>query len=872
MSALFAALRISRRDIWRAKARSALIVVMIGLPVLAVTAALTLFATRELTPEEQVPMLLGAADARLVDTGESRPIRQDVLGESWEPYGERRAEPRSQERIQALLGQGARVIPVRSADEEYSTGGRYTPIGVVELDLRDPMTKGMFPLIQGRYPRSADEVVVTASRNVPVGATIRYTRRGVTKHVVGRVVEQRTEYGGSLIGLPGSLLPASSGGSGTDDAWLADLPAPLTWAGTLRLNQAGIAAMSSAVLADPPSVGKGPGQALAFHWGGTAWTTSGMVSAVSGIVLAVIEVVLLAGPAFAVGIRRRRRELALLSAQGASARHLKLVVLADGLTLGLVAAVLGPVLGVGAARVIAAVMGIWPAGELGPFEVPVGQIVPVAVLGLVSGVAAAVVPAVQAAGTDAVTVLAGRRPTARDRAGRPLAGLVLLTAGTAAMLYGTVSIEAWIYLGGALGLLGLVMVTPWLVRWIGGLAGGLPLPLRLAVRDASRNRGRTAPAVVAVLAAAAAFSTVAVGATSSVATGERHYRTGYPQGTTVIYGDDVPKETWERIRPLVAEVFPRTTPLATYQALDGEGGALDFALERRSCRKCFTLWGPLGTLPVGGPDLLRLLLGRTDRAAEVALAEGKVVIFDPAVVRNGEVRLAVRRLPVGGEKPAVTMPAVGATVQGPALVLGVAPEAAVTRAGYVPGLIGFIVRPEDGRPDPERERRLSEAIRVITPDVTVTTAGSVDSGRIDPTLWVMGALASLVVLGGTLAASGLAAADARPDLDTLSAVGARPRTRRAVAAGQAVFVAGLGVPLGLLVGLLPGFAMASQSVVQRNDYREVGFNGVAYPKLEMVLSVPWPPLVAVGVGLPLLAGLIALAFARTGVTLTRRLG
>ncbi|MFI7538759.1 ABC transporter permease [Streptosporangium sp. NPDC049376] len=861
MSALFAALRISRRDIWRAKARSALIVVMIGLPVLAVTAALTLFATRELTLQEQVPMLLGAADARLVDTEQGRPIRQDTTGEAWEPRDDRRAEPRSRAQIQALLGQGARVIPVRSTYDEYSTDGRYTSATVVELDLRDPMTKGMFPLLQGRYPQNADEVVVTASMKGPVGTTIHYTRRDVVKHVVGRVAEQRTEYGGSLIGPPGSLFPA--GDPNTRDVWLADLPAPLTWEGTLRVNQAGIAVTSPAVLADPPSAGNGPGQPLDYRRG-VAQTTSAMATAASGITLAVIEVVLLAGPAFAVGIRRRRRELALLSAQGASARHLKLVVLADGLTLGLVAAVLGSVLGVGTARVIAAVMGIWPAGELGPFEVPVGQLVPVAVLGLVSGIAAAVVPAVQAAGTDAVTVLAGRRPTARDRAGRPLTGLVLLVAGAAAMLYGTVSAEASIYLGGVLGLLGLVMVTPWLVRRIGGLAGGLPLPLRLAVRDAARNRGRTAPAVVAVLAAAAAFCTVAVGITSSAATGAQKLWDGFPPGTTAIYGNEVPKETWDRIRLLVAETFPGATPLETYEVLDDEGRTRDLDMERRSCRKCFFHSGPLRSLPVGGPDLLRFLLGRTDRAAEAALAEGRAVVFAPGAVRNGEVRLNATGLTARTENAEVVMPAVGVTFQGPAPVLGVVPAAAVTKAGYVSGFNGLIVRPGDGRPDPERERRFRESVRAITPDVGVTLRKEAEPARTDSTLWVMGALASLVVLGGTLAASGLAAADARPDLDTLSAVGARPRTRRAVAAGQAVFVAGLGVPLGLLVGLLPGFAMASQSVVQRNDYREVGFNGVAYPKLEMVLSVPWLPLVAVGVGLPLLAGLIALALPGPG--------
>ncbi|MFF4416334.1 FtsX-like permease family protein [Streptosporangium sp. NPDC001559] len=869
MSALIAALRISRRDIRRAKARSALIVVMIGLPVLAVTAVLTFFATRDVTLEEQVPMLLGTADARLVDTREGRPVRQTVLGESWEPRSDRRAEPRSRVQLQALLGQGARVVPLRATYDDYSLDGRYTSANIVELDLGDPMTKGMFPLIQGRYPLGADEVVATASRKIPLGATIRYTHHGTEKHVVGTVAEQRTEYEGALIGPPGSLF--SAGDPNTNDVWLADLPAPLTWTGTLRLNQAGIVATSPAVLADPPSAGNGREQALVDHPGMTP-TVSGMVTAAAGIALAVIEVVLLAGPAFAVGIRRRRRELALLSAQGASAGHLKLVVLADGLTLGLVATVLGSILGVGVARVAAAVMGIWPAGELGPFEVPVGQVVPVAVLGLVSGVVAAVVPAVQAARTDAATVLAGRRPTTRDRAGRPLAGLVLLVAGTAAMLYGMTAAGASIYLGGVLGLLGLVMVTPWLVRWIGGLAGGLPLPLRLAVRDASRNRGRTAPAIVAVLAAAAAFSTVAVGVTSSAATAAQQYWTGYLPGATAIYGDGVSGEAWKRIRTLVTEAFPGATPLETYRALDGEGGALEFDAERHPCRNCSLRSGPLRSLPVGGPDLLRFLLGRTDRAAEAALAEGKAVVFDPDMVRNGEIRLNVTSFGPGDEDSTVVMPAVGVAFQGPAPVLGVAPAAAVTRAGYVPGLGGLIVRPGDGRPDPERGRRLWKSVRAITTDVGVMQPGRFGPEGIDSPLWIMGALAALVVLGGTFAASGLAAADARPDLDTLSAVGARPRTRRAVAAGQAVVVAGLGVPLGLLVGLLPGFAMASQTGLRLGNYRQVGFNGVAYPKLGMVLSAPWLTLVAVGVGLPLLAALIALAFARTKVTATRRLG
>ena len=50
---------------------------------------------------------------------------------------------------------------------------------------------------------------------------------------------------------------------------------------------------------------------------------------------------------------------------------------------------------------------------------------------------------------------------------------------------------------------------------------------------------------------------------------------------------------------------------------------------------------------------------------------------------------------------------------------------------------------------------------------------------------VLGALGAVLMLGGTLTATFLALSDARPDLATLSAVGASPRTRRGVAAAYA---------------------------------------------------------------------------------------
>ena len=63
---------------------------------------------------------------------------------------------------------------------------------------------------------------------------------------------------------------------------------------------------------------------------------------------------------------------------------------------------------------------------------------------------------------------------------------------------------------------GLVVATPWLVGLLAPLGRVLPVPGRLAVRDATRNRSRTAPAVAAVMATVTGVTALAIGSTSEV--------------------------------------------------------------------------------------------------------------------------------------------------------------------------------------------------------------------------------------------------------------------------------------------------------------------------------------------------------------------
>ncbi|WP_067169433.1 FtsX-like permease family protein [Microtetraspora niveoalba] len=865
MSSVRAALRIARRDAWRAKGRSLLVMIMIGLPVLAFTVAATYTATRELDPRERIAWDLGSAAAMVTDTEMIGPIRQNATrAELFMTVGSDTRPPLAEAEIAALFGPDTRVVRSVQGHGEYQERDGYQDAVVREVDARDPVTQSVFHLIAGRFPQAEDEVAVSDAVGVPVGSVLRVTRADLARRVVGvvaappvsgYVVRQIITPPGALLGRVEGLRPESR--------WLVDARGPITWELVRQANLKGLTVLSRAVLDDPPPIGDGPDEALGDR--PFLWNDAQTVALVTAIL--VIEVVLLAGPAFAVGLRRRRRELALIAAQGGSARHLKIIVIAEGLTLGAGASVLGAVLGVGVARVVVGVVGLWPAGELGPFDVPVGQVALVVALGTLSGLVAAIVPAVQAARWDVPAALAGRRDARRDRAGRPLLGALLVVLGLAALAYGVWSGRNAVLGGVLLGQLGLVLVMPWLIGRIGALAGRLPLPLRLAVRDGARNRGRTAPAVAAVMAATAAFSTISIVVASETALRTQTPRSLFVPGTTAVYGTEVTEESWREIRPIVEKTLPGVPLVEGLVPVNGKGQPLSIQVRDHGCAECMRLGGPLGELPLGGPDLLRYVLGRTDPGAEAALAAGRAVVFDPGAVRNGELRLTLSPYPFQDEQTAVSLPTTLVRVEGPTVVLGVAPASAFTSRGYGVKLAHLLVDPQVRRVTVAEEARLQDPIQAVTSRVAVMVAWERDGQRGS---LVFAIAMAVIVLGATFTATALAAADTRKDLDILSATGARPRTRRAVVAGQAAFIAGIGVPAGVVAGLAPGAALAARALVQAEDFPAAALNSYRFASPGFVFAVPWPQLAAMAVGLPLLAALVAGVFARTRVRLSRR--
>ena len=69
------AIRIARRDARRYKWRSALIVAMVGLPVLLLTSGITLMSTTDVSMAESVPRVMGSAQARIYTNGPDRQVQ-----------------------------------------------------------------------------------------------------------------------------------------------------------------------------------------------------------------------------------------------------------------------------------------------------------------------------------------------------------------------------------------------------------------------------------------------------------------------------------------------------------------------------------------------------------------------------------------------------------------------------------------------------------------------------------------------------------------------------------------------------------------------------------------------------------------------------
>lgn len=534
-----ASLRVSRREARRAKGRSALVVAMIALPVVGLAFFAATYDMFRLTPAEQTTRDMGQATAWVAwqvngQIEQARPTEFDITNMR------DRATPASHTGadVLAALPAGSRAIERVQGTVSMRTATGVGDLPVLGLDVADPLTRGMASVLRGRAPHGPGEVALSESAlgrlGTRIGRQIAQADGQHTYTVVG-VVEVPDSLRDLMVFTPEAAPGVESSLSVTYSAgvppttWLVKTPSTVSLDQVHRLNAIGMQVISRAVRLDPPPMPRpDQGQTSTLSMGGVV------------VGVALLEIILLAGPAFAVGARRRQHDLALVAANGGTPAHLRRLVLADGVLLGLAAGVLGVLVGaVGAVAGRPLVEAHMMHARAGGYRFYPTALLAITGLAILTGVLAALVPAFTAARQDVVVALAGRRGAVRSRKRWLVAGLALCGLGTLVAGYGAARVSADLIVGGlAVGELGLALCTPSLVGLVSRAGRLLPAAPRIALRDTARNRAAAAPAISAVMAAVAACLVIGVFLQSSHERDVDSYTQTLPTGYAMVSGGD----------------------------------------------------------------------------------------------------------------------------------------------------------------------------------------------------------------------------------------------------------------------------------------------------------------------------------------------
>jgi putative ABC transport system permease protein len=873
------ALRLARRDALRNRGRSILVLVMIALPVLAVSAADVVYQTSDVDGVESLDRRLGTADARVaVEPGTGRVIQGfDPDRDSSGAMGGRGGDPPvTLETVRAELGRDVPATERREGGVRVDTERGVLSVEASEIDLASPLVTGLFRLTDGRWPSSRTEVTVNAAladKGFAAGSELTI-HDGPTLTVVG-TAESTTSRGSPMaLGQLGTLDIPTTEGQAT---WLVG-GGPVSWDEVTALNRIGATVLSRAVVEDPPPDSALPPQLA--EWQSSA-DDAFLAIIVLVVVMALLEVVLLAGPAFAVGARRQSRTLALMAASGGTPKQARRVIVAGGLVLGGAAAVLGVLLGVGVGWALLPVVQHFSDSWLGPFDLTWWHLLFVAAFGMLSAFLAAVVPAYLASRQDVVAVLAGRRGDRKPSLRSPLLGLMLVGLGVAGSVAGAVkSGDGSVLIAGSavVAVLGMILVVPVVVAVLARLARRLPLVARYAVRDAARHRTRTVPAVAAVAATVAGVVALGIANASDAAQSEATYTPQVAMGMGTLTVSD-PDVDWARYEEVVHLEAPSVgiTPVTSYDAYQ-EDSYTELRIRRPDVagHDLFqdSVMGSFGSVLAGEPMLDLATPADADDLddARRMLDQGGLVVFTSRPIEGDRVHVGGRIHPADGGKPQrlkpVELPAYFLQIRGYGPAIAVAPVGALDETGASVSTAGLLL---DAR---ELSSREEDDLREVVQGMSDNAYLYVERGyqNDNATLIVLAILFTLggvLMLGGTLTATFLALSDARPDLATLSAVGASPRTRRGVAAAYALVVGFVGALMGAAVGFIPGIAITYP--LTSSSWMPEGLDPRGNELPSHFVDVPWLMVLGLVVVLPLLTALIVGLTARSRLPLVARL-
>jgi len=788
------AARLARREVRRHLARSALVVVIIALPVLAAQAGAIAYRSAEATNAAEQDERATFEDEPGFIPADERIGYDPRVGVPEAPPGTERVET------------GFHI-----SDWTTAVGGR----GTGPDDLTTVEAVGYIPdatrltLVDGDLPATRRQAVISQGLATDTG-------RGIGDRLVleaSRVEVEITGIGDHTDHVAWVGQPA-----GADD-WVPDT--------VVRLRATGSPLVTAELFAlfwiasDPSSPTAPPPMAID---GGLARSTRADVeAAVIGAAAAAMVVGFVAvtcSSAFAIGARRQLRQLGTLSAAGAGPRDLRRAVLLQGTTLGLAGAALATAIVYGVrtfvARRLTQTEGEWAFFRNESHREMIVVWAPrwvlgIALLGLVAGTAAAAVPALTASRIPVLSALAGRRPAARRPLRSPVLGAVTLAGGLVLLSWSTAepagaeSRGVYAAVAVLLTMAGGVALAPGVVAGVARLAGRAGGTSRLAGRSLARNGMRTA-AVVASTAVAIALPLI-VSVYGARDTGESHLSAE----------TRTQREAVDEATGLVGQVY------VSGDGISGTAVAADVAVEIGPEVVVVEglFFGPRGEPGDGfavDPEQLRRVAG--DDLVADALADGEIVQLErhgsprasyglwssearPPIDTTGR---AVRRVRADQVTPLALVlldQADVGLVAGPLSetersastgVTGVlrptrltSDEEAAVNALRNGSVLPSVADLRNLRPDPNRGSVLVQVASVPGTDPSYTGIA------------VLGAaLLALAVIGTSLA---LAAADGRGDDLVVAAVGAPPHVVRHRRVLEAAMTAAAAAVLALVVGV-----------------------------------------------------------------------
>ena len=334
----------------------------------------------------------------------------------------------------------------------------------------------MLSLVSGHYPSSADQVAVTkgvaSAFHLSVGTSWRVG--GVERRVVGIVENPQSLLDEFALVVPGQVRNPTG-----VTVLFDELGAPMSSFKGVDIQTPASVAQSNPL--NPETIS--------------------LVALVLGMLL--IALVSIGG--FTVLAQRRMRSIGMLEATGATDRHVRLVISANGTVVGIVGAILGFVLG----------LVVWlayrPSLEQSSHHV-IGALAlswPVVIAAMVLAVAAAYFaasrPARAMTKVPIVQALSGRPAPPRQIHRSALPGIIFLLLAFLLLGYaggtnhgngGGGSPE--LLFGIVLLIPGLILLAPFLLSLAAHLGRRAPIAARIALRDLARYRARSGSALAAI--------------------------------------------------------------------------------------------------------------------------------------------------------------------------------------------------------------------------------------------------------------------------------------------------------------------------------------------------------------------------------------